>query len=151
MIQARDALWRRDVANAERLLQMVNAAPSLPQSARYAMNQLFGVVLGTNPHAIDRANLDRILPVDATRTPRRASFNAQLRAEAAGALGNMGVVVESLRLADGNSLVDLVWLDHCPLWDELRSGTNYQKLRERVAVRAKRVCDTLDVRSPTLG
>jgi hypothetical protein len=115
------------------------------------MNQLFGVVLGTNPHAIDRANLDRILPVDATRTPRRASFNAQLRAEAAGALGNMGVVVESLRLADGNSLVDHVLLDHCPLGDELRSGTNYQKLRERVAVRAKRVCDTLDVRSPTLG
>ena len=63
----------------------------------------------------------------------------------------MELTFESLRFADGNSLVDLVWLDHCPLWAALREDPEYKKLRERVAVRAQRVCDTLDIRSPTLG
>jgi serine/threonine-protein kinase len=129
----------------------VNATPALPQSARFAMNELLGTAMGTNKNAVERATLDRILPVDASRTPRRASFNAQMRAEAAGALGEMEICFESLRFADGNSLVDLVWLDHCPLWESLRGDPEYKKLRERVAVRAKRVCDALDVRSPTLG
>ena len=151
LVHARDTLWRRDKANAARLLQLLDATPSLPQSARFAMFQLLGVTNGTNTEAVARENLDRILPVDTTRTPRRASFNAQIRAEVAGALGDMKLTLESLRFADANALVDLVWLDHCPLWAPLRSDPEYQTLRERVALRARRVCDTLDVRSPTLG
>ena len=151
MIQSRDALWRRDARAAERLIQLLDTTPALPQSARFAMLQLLGVALGTNTQALERETLDRLLPVDASRTPRRAAFNAQIRAETAGALGHMELTLESLRFADGNSLVDLVWLDHCPLWSSLRTHAEYQTLRNRVAVRAQRVCDTLDVRSPTLG
>lgn len=151
LVQARNALWRRDAAGAERLCQMAHASPTLPPSARFGLDQLLGVAMGTNAHAIERSNFDRVLPVDASRTPRRAAFNAQLRAETAGALGDMEVALESLRLADGNSLVDIVWLDHCPLWTSLRGTPEYQMLRDRVAVRAQRVCETLEVRSPTLG
>jgi serine/threonine-protein kinase len=115
------------------------------------MDHILAIPMGKNTLAMERKNLDRVLPVDASRTPRRAAFNAQLRAESAGALGMMDVCLESLRFADGNSLIDIVWLDNCPLFDPMRNDPEFAKLRERVAVRAKRVADMLDVRSPTLG
>ena len=151
MVQAREMLWRKDEATSKRLLQVLETAPKLPPSARFAVGQLLGTALGTNESARDRAVLDRILPVDASRTPRRASFNAQIRAEVLAALGETELVLESLRHADGNSLVDLSWLDHCPIFDPVRGRTEYKEVRERVAIRARRVCEALDVRSPTLA
>ena len=34
-------------------------------------------------------------------------------------------------------LVDIAWMDHCPLLDDLRKDPEFAPLRERVAVRAK--------------
>lgn len=99
-----------------------------------------------SPDLDDRATLDRALPVDASRAPRRASLNAQLRAEMFGSFGDLAGTMESLSHADGNSLVDLVWLDRCPLFDPLRLDGDFVKLRARVEVRASRVIAALDTR-----
>jgi hypothetical protein len=40
-------------------------------------------------------------------------------------------------------LLDIGWLDHCPLLQQLASSDRFQKMRERVAVRAREVLTVL--------
>ncbi|MBX3229489.1 MAG: protein kinase [Labilithrix sp.] len=150
ILLARDCMWYRDAQLAAEMRKAV-ASANIPATARLGIEQMLGIPLGGSRDYLERKNLDRILPVDASRTPRRASFNAQLRAETFGAIDDVAGMFESLRYADGNSLVDVVWLDRCPLFDVIRREPEFVTLRERVGVRARRVLVALDARSPTLA
>jgi serine/threonine-protein kinase len=147
VIQARDILWRRDAAGATRLSQRLANVP-LPPTAQFAVENLLRVALGQFDLLENRAFLDRALPVDASRSPRRASFNAQMRAELLAFSGATDATLEALRSADGNGLLDIVWLRRCTLFDPLRSFPEFVTILERVSLRAQRVADVLDSRSP---
>lgn len=153
ILRARDTLWRRNVTEATALKELARATPQLPESARFGIDAMLGVVLGQSIELQKPDSLDRILPVDQSRTPRRASFNAQIRAEVAGASPGNNVVatLDALRHADSNQLVDLVWLDRCSLFDPIRTLPEFVAIREHVAIRARRAIETLDLRSPTMA
>ena len=148
--QARGAMWRRDIEESRRLAALLPTM-TIPPSARIALEHMLKVHLGNLPELDDRAYLDRMLPVDTSRPPRRASFNGQLRAEMFAYAGKLPETLEALRSADGNGIIDILWLDRCPLFDPLRSHPDFQTIHGRVALRARRVADAIDARSSTLG
>jgi serine/threonine-protein kinase len=74
-----------------------------------------------------------------TTAVRARAFFYQLAAEVAAYRGDRASAVGSLEHADALGLVDLVWLDRCPLFDRLRDDPGLIAVRERVAARAERV------------
>ncbi len=150
IIRVRDAMWRRDLETA-RSIEQLAATVSLSPAARHAVEYLLKVPLGGSEAYANPAFLDEVLPVDASRSPRRASFNAQIRAEFLAAIHHYPEAIEALRSGDGNGLIDIVWLDRCPLFAPLRSDPNFQNLRARVALRATRVVEAIELRGTPPG
>lgn len=147
IIQTRDLVWRRDLERAKRISELL-ASVTVPASARFALEHMLLVPLGHDTLVRDRAFLDRVLPVDASRPPRRASFNAQLRAEMLSFFGLKAEALEALRSCDANGLIDIVWLERCPLFNPFRSDPDFTTIQNRVTLRAHRVTAALDARSP---
>jgi hypothetical protein len=95
----------------------------------------------------DQMRLADNFPTDTTTNQRRASFNAQIRAEVLCAAGvNPELANEAITEADANGLLDLMWLENCPLLEPLRSTKGYEGVRRRTGMRAARVRDVLDGR-----
>ncbi|MBX3224444.1 MAG: protein kinase [Labilithrix sp.] len=147
MIQTRDLMWRRDIQGAKQLLEHL-ATVTLPPTARFAVEHMLKVPLGDDTRVREPAFLDRVLPVDASRPPRRASFNAQMRTEMFAFFQMDAETFAALRAGDANGLMDIVWLDRCPLLDQLRGEPEFATIHSRVAFRAERVAAALDARSP---
>jgi serine/threonine-protein kinase len=147
VIQARDLIWRRDVAVAPRLKEKLKTV-ALPPTAQFAIDHMLMVPLGNTAPLFDRAFLDRVLPIDASRSARRATFNAQMRAEMFAFAGAKDAFFEALRATDGNGLIDIVWLKRCPLFDPFRTLPEFTTVLERVASRAQRVASAIDSQSP---
>jgi serine/threonine protein kinase/tetratricopeptide (TPR) repeat protein len=147
--RARDLLWRRDAAGATKLREILNGLTQpLPEVAHFAIDNLLKVALGDFELLRNKNFLDRALPVDTSRSPRRAAFNAQIRAELLGFSADHEDALESLRMADASGLLDIVWLRRCPLFDPLRSRPEFVSVLERVTQRTQRVALALDARSP---
>lgn len=73
----------------------------------------------------------------AGRIPRRfSSFAHQLAAEAAGARGQPERALDHLRLASEAGLIDLEWLDLCPVLQGVRMLVGFTELRRTVRMRA---------------
>jgi serine/threonine-protein kinase len=72
---------------------------------------------------------------------RRVALGMQLRGELAGYLGDVNQVIESLELGDHAGLVDLFWLDRCPLLGEARPHTRVVDVRDRIQQRAHAAYD----------
>ena len=90
------------------------------------------------------ATLDAALPVVQAFAPRRLAFHAQLRTEIKLAGGAIEAGLNDLHAADANGLLDLFWLDHCPLFEGLTDHPSYRRVRENTQARADRVAQILD-------
>jgi serine/threonine-protein kinase len=88
--------------------------------------------------------LDRFLPITGKITPRIASFAAVIRTELLAAQGRLDDAVAMLRFGDTNGLVDLLWLENCPLLAELRGRPDVAPILSSVRLRASRVAAMLD-------
>jgi serine/threonine-protein kinase len=140
--QIRDVWWKRDVEGAKRLAAHVQSVP-LPDAARQAIEQMLTVPLGRTDLLLNRVYVDRVLPVGEARSARRASFNAQMRAELFAYVGMKAETLEALHAGNGNGLFDIVWLDRCPLFDPFRADPEFVTLRGRIALRAERIASAL--------
>jgi eukaryotic-like serine/threonine-protein kinase len=72
---------------------------------------------------------------------RRGSFYPQMGAELAAFIGNHEEAVLMVQLATEAGLLDVVWLDSCPLLATLRADARFAPLRAEVAARAARVSE----------
>lgn len=143
LLHTRDALWRSDAKTARRLRTLA-ARSHLPAIPRSAIERINAIILGDRSSLGSSSLADRMLPVDASRPPRRAAFNAQIRTELHMGLGAYDEAIESLFTADENGLVDLTWLSRCPLLAPIRERPELTIIRERVAARAEGVIRALD-------
>jgi TolB-like protein/predicted Ser/Thr protein kinase len=83
-----------------------------------------------------------------SRAQRRVAFFQQLKAEACAYVDDPEGALEGLDAADRAGLVDILWLDRCPVLKPLRDGAGFRAVRERVAARAKVALDVLEGRAP---
>jgi len=89
------------------------------------------------------ANMQRQLPIDPRFSPRQNAFHAQIRTEVQLAAGEIDRALTDLRHADSNGLLDLLWLDRCPLFDVLRGSPELALIRESTATRVERTARIL--------
>jgi serine/threonine-protein kinase len=88
--------------------------------------------------------LDVRLALDGRFSPRRTTFHAQLRAEGFLAAGDIERALEALRAADKSGLIDILWLEHCPVLEAVRNTADYASLQTNTAARVERVVAILE-------
>jgi serine/threonine-protein kinase len=131
-MRARAALWRRDAARARELLHSLESV-DMDDFVRGTVRGLLEcAAFGTPipPEALTRRNF---------ASPRTRGFAAQLTAESAGAVGDTEGALAAFEAADTTCLVDLEWLDHCPMFDALRAEGRFLAVRAHVGERVSRV------------
>jgi serine/threonine-protein kinase len=75
----------------------------------------------------------------AARNPRFAALAYQLAAEAAMFNGHDDAAMQYIQLAAEGVLVDLEWLEYCPLFEPLRARPEFESARSLVRSRAEGV------------
>ena len=140
MIELRVAAWLRDDA---RITEVRSRLPSqLPDT--YALSA-FAHDMRQGPAQM-RERVGRVLA--AARNPRFASLVHQLAAESAMFHGLEDLAMEHIQAAADGVLVDLTWLEHCPLFSSLRQRPEFEAIRAIVRKRAEAVwaTPTVDVK-----
>ncbi|EYF04248.1 protein kinase domain-containing protein [Chondromyces apiculatus] len=133
-IRARYLLWRRDVSKAEGLLRDLDEQMHVPGMAR-ALLQIMreGRIPGNTPQMLS-AEMSH-------HAPRRRAFMHQLRAEVHGFVGDTEEVLNEIQRAIDAALIDLLWLDRCPMLDEARQHPRFAALHAVVKRRADAILE----------
>ncbi len=132
--RARALSYGRTPERVAKYVAELSAAPDFATKA--ALQAAIALMSGSAP-APDalRVLQDPNEPV----SKRRASYLACVRAEIAGAIGDVDGVLRAVEEADRAEFVDVVWVDACPNLEAARRDPRFAELRARVANRAARV------------
>jgi serine/threonine protein kinase/tetratricopeptide (TPR) repeat protein len=130
---ARNALCRR-------LPAMPFAVPEGSNGPfRYA-RVISELLAGETTHA---GAIVRVAEVEGTLPARFRAFVQQLTAEVAGHGHMIDACLRALARSADAGLIDVVWLDRCPLLDAARASPDFAAVRARVAERAHAIRSTL--------
>jgi serine/threonine-protein kinase len=143
LLRVRIALWRRDTTLGQRLADAAEKT-NLPGLARGRLSALLHAVKSRSVTPELTAEMEAALPMHRSISLRRSSFHGQIRTEVKLAAGETRSAMADLRQSDANGLLDLLWLDRCPLMDDLRETPDFVTIRENTAARADRVARALD-------
>ena len=99
------------------------------------------------PAAAVQAGLDAWANLP-SRSKRGPMFFRQLASELAAFVGDRERALRALEDADAVGLIDLTWVDRCPLLESLHNEPRFQVVRGRVAARAREAIDVLEGRIP---
>jgi serine/threonine-protein kinase len=130
-LKTRLALWRKDVEWASRALHEVPRDLAL----REAVEGLCGIIT-TNGVPESLTGMVDTLGKVTGRVRRRPIFFRQIKAEVLAYIGDEDGALEAIEDGANLGLIDVVWLDHCPLFAALRGSRRYAAARQRVAERA---------------
>ncbi len=144
MGRTRLLLWHRDREGGRRL-----AADVAPLEFELKPQVLGSLHLIEHPEAAEPvqrafAAFTRERP---GASPRLRAFWCQLMAEFHALADERGPAVGDLEQADALGLVDIVWLDHCPLFADYDRDPAFVRVRERVRARATRTLAVLEGRA----
>jgi serine/threonine-protein kinase len=130
----RYAAWRRDMAGLEEANKRCQASTALSRECLRAFAQ---AILGeSTPEEADQL-FARALGV--AENLRLIAIVTQLRIETLAGSGRPEAALHHLLRAATSILVDLEWLDRCPLLDEVRAMPPFAEARRRVHARAHAV------------
>jgi serine/threonine-protein kinase len=73
-------------------------------------------------------------------------FFRQLAAEMHAYVREDAATVHAIGEADGLGLIDVTWVDRCPLFAPIREAPLFVAVRDRIAARAKEAVDVLEGR-----
>jgi serine/threonine protein kinase/tetratricopeptide (TPR) repeat protein len=146
-VRMRVAAWYRDTdrlaAMASRLPPPIDPSKSPrldgPKSTMsgHALSVFGQSILTGNFDDGMREGFERVFA--AARNPRFAALAYQLAAEAAMFNGHDDVAMQYIQLAAEGVLVDLEWLEYCPLFEPLRTRPEFESARGLVRSRAEGV------------
>jgi serine/threonine-protein kinase len=128
-IHLRFALWRRDVGRAQEIaviLEGVEGHKGISQALLHVM------LRRENPARPEFLQIE----VLSKAAVRRRAFVHQLEAEIVGYLGRKDEALASVARSVKEGLIDLLWLDRCPLIEPLHADPRFAPLREEVSRRA---------------
>ncbi len=91
-----------------------------------------------------RTILSRLDAFSMGASPRRRAFLAQIRAEVLAFAGETDDALDALATADSAGLLDLVWLDACPLFADLQDDVRFFSVRARVAARGRAALEAFE-------
>jgi TolB-like protein/Flp pilus assembly protein TadD len=133
--RARLAMWWGDSEMARRLIDdMEKLTTPLPLVSEHMLPLLKAVV--NNEPLGERAKWFDMLAANLTGSPRQRAFFHQLSVEFYSTAKMRAEALASLALAVELPLVDLLWLDRCPVLAELRDDPSFARSRAIVAARA---------------
>jgi serine/threonine-protein kinase len=75
------------------------------------------------------------------RVRRRPIFFRQMKAEVMAYTGDEGGALSTIEDAASLGLIDIVWLDRCPLFGAMRGSRRFAEVRAQVAERAALVLE----------
>jgi len=140
---ARMAMWRRDAAAALEVRKRVEPrAFALHDQVLGVLNM---VVTGKPPAEMQTilSSWGRVVG----RARRRPMLFRQLSAETHAFCGELDEAQRAIGEADALGLIDVTWVDRCPLLDGMRASPAFVEVRDRIAARAKEAVDALDGRT----
>ncbi len=129
LIAARYSLWRGDRGRAIELHEQVKVAES-----RSAVVALARVAIGELPVEHGKAAFDADLT--RTRNARYASLLGQLAAEAFLSAGARGLALEVLTEIADDVLIDVPWMERCPMLAAIRDTPAFEAALAKVKKRA---------------
>ncbi len=138
MVDLRLAVWRRDVDKTLRTLELMEQRFSRLTSSGVALVRLVnGWKAG---HGVDETAWQQVIAISPQPDrPKRVPLSILQRAtEIAMMLEAPDKAIESLRRAADYGLVDIVWIDRCPVLTDI-TDPQWRALRDEVATRASRV------------
>ncbi len=149
-VRARFALWRRDLRLATELLQTMPTTTPAHRVTRGLLETLLrhrrdgggrhdgGAETPPNPPGREvGASSTPVQEGDAEAMSRRPrQMPLQIKAEMAALVGDRAGALETITRCAAGGLLDLAWIDRCPLLDELRSEPELVAARTVVAARA---------------
>jgi eukaryotic-like serine/threonine-protein kinase len=140
-LMARLCLWRKDRAAAAALRKHVLERPFALQAQ--VVELLDVLELGQAGRVAETlAEWGRVVG----RARRRPTLFRQLAAEVSAFQGDSAAVVGSMDSAEALGLVDLTWIDRCPLFASTRALPEFIAVRDKVAARARATIDVLEWR-----
>jgi serine/threonine-protein kinase len=143
LLRSRLALWRRDRAELDELHAIAQEATLSGVAKRSVLGLLeVGRTEALGPDLLE--GLGTVLSLETRYPPRRLSFHAQMRAEVKLCARDVEGAIADLRVGDANGLLDLLWLDRCPLFDGHRERADFVAIRNATSLRADRVIAILD-------
>ena len=135
-LRARIAMWRGDVDWAKRAT--AEMPPTL--ALRAPIEGLCGVITArVVPESL--VTLVEALGKVTGRVRRRPIFFRQLKAESLAYVGDEAGALAAIEDAASLGLIDVVWLDRCPLFEGMRGSRRFLEARAQVAERASLVLE----------
>lgn len=136
----RYGLWNRDEERLERTLTELENTENRPVVTQAMVETYRKRHLHNNPTSF------RHLAFDQSAGWRRTAYFLQVEAEIAAYARDDERVRETFRLCSESKLQDLMWFDHCPLFEPYRSLPEFVHARTIVATRAQLVVDAYRAR-----
>jgi serine/threonine-protein kinase len=130
--RARFTLWRRDGPRAAAILREIEEP-----SDQTALTRTLMTMANTIGQPSDRLTF----PWSSEGDPRSLAFMLQIEAEGRALLNDTGRAIDAIRRSIDAGLIDLAWLDRCPLFIGVWTDPRFTSLREQVAVRAKQIIE----------
>ena len=136
-LRCRLAAWRRDVPALRRMIHDGLTEESVNRRVVMVYARTFAGEID-----VDEARRALQKVVSATHNARMLSLTEQIATELFAGMGELDEARLHLHRAATNVLVDLEWLDRCPLLDPLRAFPDWDATRKRVRTRAEAVWAT---------
>ncbi len=132
-MDARIGAWRGD---RERVVRARGRAIRI-EGAAQIFDLLFAGYLGE----ISAEQIETMFGVivHANLSPRFRSLISQVCAEGMAVLGDVDLATRMVQRAVDDALVDIDWLEHCPVLDCVRARPEYPAMRHRVRARAEAI------------
>jgi len=134
-------MWRKDKQGASIALPQAKAAPFEFQAVSVAMLSFLAGVSGPEAALADVQSRSH-----GQHAMRRRTLMCQVRAEIYAVLGNIPEMLNAVEQADKITLLDLMWMDSCPLFAAHRTEPRWVAVRENVARRADAISEELPSR-----
>lgn len=133
-IRARFCAWRGDREGLERL----TVEPHLADSRYSRLVRLYARACAGDA---SREEVDAFFQksIADSRSPRNVSFLYQIWAEICAASGWHAEALKHLAESASGTLIDLEWLERCPLFTPLHGRPEYEEARRRVRARANAI------------
>ena len=129
-MRARMALWRREAEVAEQYLRELGDNAGGMKIPQLILELQRGKKL---PSTVAKELEDMASP--AVGGVRRRAFFLQIRAEIFAALGDRDRALSSMEMALAVGLIDRLWMERCPLFEELRREPRYLAAHAEMARR----------------